>query len=403
MVYLYVPNGVNVDRWKPQGQGTDYQFGPTLSNLGSHKQDVTVVSGLEHKAGYIHRDGAGDHARAMANFLTGARAHKTAGADIRLGISVDQVAAQQMTGVTRLSSLELSCDSVRKSGSCDSGYSCAYQYNMAWRSETQPVAPESNPRLVFERLFGAGRPGERQANFAARIEQRKSMLDFLRDEARAVSRQLSMQDRVKLDEYLTGVREVEQRIEMTERHGLPVDPAVETPSGIPSAYSEHIDLLGDVMLLALDTDTTRICTFMFAHDGSNRSFAEVGVNDGHHDLSHHKKDKERLEKIGRIDEFYMTRFARFLDRMKERRDAQGRSLLDQSVVVYGSGLSDGDRHSHKELPIVVAGRGGDAFRPGKHLQLQGDTPMSNLYLTLLQRMGVGADGFADSTGTISGI
>lgn len=400
MVYVYVPNGVNVDRWQPRGEGTDFELGPTLSTLNEHKSDITVVSGLEHKAGYIHRDGAGDHARAMSNFLTGARAHKTAGADIHLGTSVDQVAARSMDGITRLSSLELSCDGVRKAGACDSGYSCVYQYNMAWRSPTQPVAPESNPRLVFERLFGHGKPGTRQANFMLRREQRRSMLDFLRDEAASMKHQLGANDRVKLDEYLEGVRSVEQRIEMSEKYGPPADPSIETPDGIPDSYAKHIGLLFDVMTLAMETDSTRICTFMLAHDGSNRSFSEIGVNDGHHDLSHHKKDAERLEKIAKIDAFYVEQFETLLTRLKSRKDTDGRTLLENSMVVYGSGLSDGDRHSHKDLPVLVAGQAGGQFQTGRHLKLEADTPMSNLYLTMLNKAGVGVDSFSDSTGQI---
>lgn len=401
--FVYVPNGVNVEHWTPSGAGRDWQPGRTLQNVAQHRDDFSVVGGLEHKAGYIHRDGAGDHARAMANFLTGARAKKTSGADIEVGTSVDQIAARAMDGITRLSSLELSCDSVRKSGACDSGYSCAYQFNMAWRSPTQPVAPESNPRLAFERLFGSGTPGQRQANFAARQQGQKSMLDFLRNEAAAMKKSLGANDRIKLEEYLAGVREVEQRIEMAERFGLPADPAVKTPPGIPDDYAQHIQLLFDVMTLAFETDSTRVCTFMLAHDGSNRSFSEIGVGDGHHDLSHHQSDAERLEKIAKIDTFYVSQFSRLLDRLKEKKDADGRTLLENSMIVYGSGLSDGHRHSHKQLPVILAGHGGGALNPGSYVASESDIPMSNLYLTMLQKAGVAVESFSDSTGLLTDV
>lgn len=403
LAFLYVPNGVNVKHWTPEGDGADWKPGRTLEYVASHRSDFSIVGGLEHQAGYKFRDGAGDHARAMANFLTGARAKKTAGADIEVGVSVDQIAAQAMDGVTRLSSLELSCDGVRKSGSCDSGYSCAYQFNMAWRTSTQPVAPESNPRLAFERLFGNGSPGERQRNFAARQEGQKSMLDFLSAEAKTLQKSLGANDRLKLDEYLTGVREIEQQIQMAEHFGLPADPKVETPAGIPGDYAEHIQLMFDVMTLAFETDSTRICTFMLAHDGSNRSFQDVGVSDGHHDLSHHQDNEERLEKIARIDSFYIQQFAKFLDKMKAKKDADGKTLLENSMVVYGSGLSDGNRHSHRDLPVILAGKGGGKLNPGRYLKSESDRPMSNLYLTMLQRAGIGTESFSDSTGLIADV
>ena len=403
LAFLYTPNGVNVKHWTPDGNGKDWKPGRTLEHVAGHRDDLSIVGGLEHQAGYKFRDGAGDHARAMANFLTGARAKKTAGSDIHLGTSVDQIAARAMDGVTRLSSLELSCDGVRKSGACDSGYSCAYQYNMAWRTPTQPVAPESNPRLAFERLFGSGAPGERQANFMARQASQRSMLDFLRDEARSLKKSLGSNDKMKLDEYLTGVREIEQRIELAEKFGVPADPMVETPAGIPNNYGEHIRLMFDVMALAFETDSTRICTFMLAHDGSNRTFDEVGVSDGHHDLSHHKDNEERLEKIARIDGFYMSQFSAFLDRMKSRKDVDGRTILDNSMVVFGSGLSDGHRHSHRQLPVILAGRGGGKLNPGRYLKSEQDRPMSNLYLTMLKKAGVNVESFSDSTGVLADV
>ena len=288
MAFLYVPNGVNTREWRPTGSGAEYALGKSLEPLAPFRDDFQIISRLDQKNGTAGADGAGDHARANASILTGARPKKTAGADIRVGISVDQLAAKHIGDLTRFPSLELSCDGVRKSGSCDSGYSCAYQFNLSWRSETTPVAPESNPRLVFERLFGAGKAGERQRNFDLRIARQKSVLDFISDDAKSLQRQLGRNDQHKLDEYLTGVREIERRVEKAERFRELPDPGSDTPSGIPGSYEEHIRLMGDMLVLAFQTDSTRIGTFLLAHDGSNRNFKEVGVTDGHHNLSHHQ-------------------------------------------------------------------------------------------------------------------
>lgn len=401
MAFLYVPNGVNVERWRPRGEGADYELSPTLQPLAELKEHLQVFTGFEHKNGWAGGDGAGDHARANASFLTGARPKKTAGSDIRLGVSVDQVAARHLAGVTRFPSLELSCDGVRKSGVCDSGYSCAYQFNLSWRSETTPVAPESNPRLVFERLFGSGTGAERVAGFRERQERQRSILDFVQEDARRLQRDLGLNDRHKLDEYLTGVRDIERRIEQAERFGPPPDPGRDVPAGIPPRYSEHIRLMADMLVLAFQTDSTRVATFLLAHDGSNRTLDEVGITDGHHALSHHQNDPKKLEKIARIDQFYVSQLAYFLRRLRDTRDSDGRSLLDNAMIVYASGLSDGNRHRHDDLPVIVAGRAGGALHPGRHVKLAQNTPMTNLYVALLQTLGIRVDRFGDSTGRLT--
>lgn len=403
MAFLYVPNGVNKRQWKPTGTGTEYELGKSLEPLAPFRDDFQIVSKLEQKNGWAGPDGAGDHARANASILTGARPKKTAGADIRVGVSVDQIAAKHLGNLTRFPSLELSCDGVRKSGSCDSGYSCAYQFNLSWRSETTPVPPESNPRLVFERLFGSGKPGERQRNFDQRIAQQRSVLDFVRDDAKTMQRQLGRNDQQKLDEYLTGVREIENRIQKAERFRQLPDPQAETPSGIPMNYEEHIRLMGDMLVLAFQTDSTRVGTFLLAHDGSNRSFKDVGVSEGHHNLSHHQNNPDTLEKIAKIDTFYARQFAYFLQRMRETKDRDGKSLLDNSMIVYCSGLGDGNAHSHNDLPVIVAGRAGGAFNPGRHFDPGSNTPMNNLYVTMLNTMGVKVDSFGDSTGALKNV
>ncbi|HEX8203837.1 MAG TPA: DUF1552 domain-containing protein, partial [Isosphaeraceae bacterium] len=323
--FVYFPNGAIQDSWWPTGAGSDFQLGRTMQPLEGLKHRIQVLSGLDHINATKGNDGPGDHARANGTFLTGVRVRKTAGADIRAGVSIDQVAAERIGHLTRFPSLELTCDGVRKSGSCDSGYSCAYEYNLSWRSPTTPLAPEPNPRLVFERLFGAGAPGERRENFQKRQAQQQSLLDFVLDDARDLQRQLAARDRQKLDGYLTSVREVERRIERAEQFGTTPDPAVATPAGIPADFAEHMRLMYDMLALAFQTDSTRIATLLLAHDGSNRAYPELGIPEGHHFLSHHRNQDDMMEKVARIDGFYMEQFARFLRTLDETPDVDGRS------------------------------------------------------------------------------
>ncbi len=396
MAFFYIPNGVNVEAWRPRGEGSDFELGSTLKPLASFKDDLQVISGLAHQCGTAGVDGAGDHARASATFLTGARPKKTAGDDIRVGISVDQLAAAAVGSTTRFASLELSCDTSRTSGNCDSGYSCAYQHNIAWRSANLPVAAETNPRLVFERLFGEGNGPERAASLAARRATQKSILDFVMADAKAIRRGLAAADGRKLDEYLAGLREIERQVTRFDAPA-PRVPDRALPDRPPPAHSEHIRLLADMLVLAFQTDSTRIATFMLAHDGSNRSFPEIGVGDGHHSLSHHQNNKDVLSKIARIDRFYAEQFAYVLGRLREVKEADGRTLLDHSMVVYASGLSDGNRHRHDDLPVVLAGRAGGHLATGRHVKLPGEQPMTNLYLTMLDLMGAPQKRFGDST------
>jgi hypothetical protein len=403
MAYLYIPNGVNMELWRPKGTGTNYKLGETFKPLESHRADFQIFSGFEQKNASGGGDGAGDHARGVATFLTSARARKTAGSDIKLGVSVDQIAAQAAQNLTRLPSLELSADGVRKAGQCDSGYSCAYQFNLSWRSENQPMTPESNPRSVFERLFGSGSAKERAENLGMRYASKKSVLDFIQEDARALKKYLGRSDRSKLDEYLTGVREIERQIEKAEAMGIPKDPGVPAPEDKPGTYEEHLRLMMDMMVLAFKTDSTRISTFLMAHDGSNRSFKEIGVNDGHHSISHHQRNPNNLEKIAKVDSFYMHQLAYFLEKMKNTEDVDGKSLLHNSMIVYGGCISDGDRHNHDDLPIVLAGHGGGAFTPGRHVDLGEDVPMANLYRRMLEEFGAPQSNFGDSNGVLKKI
>jgi Protein of unknown function (DUF1552) len=400
MAFVYFPNGAHQEYWWPTGEGAAFQLGRTMQPLAALKGAFQVVGGLDHKNAAPGNDGAGDHARANATFLTGVRARKTDSADIQAGISVDQLAAQQIGHLTRFSSLELSCDSVRKSGSCDSGYSCAYQYNLSWRSATTPMTPEPNPRLVFERLFGNGTPDERQKNFTLRQQTQKSLLDFVLDDARSLQRNLGAKDRDKLDEYLTGVRTIEQRIQHAESFGNLPDPGAQTPEGIPGNFGEHMDIMYDLLAMAFQTDSTRVATLLLANDGSNRSFTEIGIPEGHHYCSHHRNNPELMAKVGEIDLHYMKHFARFLDRLEKTKDVDGNSVLHNSMIVYGCGNSDGNKHTHDNLPVILAGAGGGTLTPGRYAKY-GSQPMSNLFLSMNDRLGVrGLDRIGDSTGRL---
>ena len=400
MAYLYIPNGVNVENWRPSGTSSSYKLGETFAPIEHMREHFQVYSGLEHKNATTGRDGPGDHARGSATFLTGQRAKKTNGSDIHLGVSVDQVAAMAAKDLTRFSSLELTTSSVRKSGNCDSGYSCAYQFNISWRSETQPMTPEANPRAVFERLFGSGNAKDRANSLGQRYASKRSLLDFIQEDAKALHKHLGRNDRQKIDEYLTGVREIELQIEKVEALGLPPDPGVAAPEGQGASYKEHLRLLMDMMILAFKTDSTRISSFILANEGSNRNFREVGVSDGHHNISHHKGKKENLDKIAKIDRFYMEQFAYFMDKMQSTEDVDGKSLLHNSMVVYGGCIADGNRHNNDNIPVVLAGHGGGAFKPGRHVDLGEDTPMSNLYVRMLNEFGVNKKDFGDSNGML---
>ena len=318
IAFVYTPNGKNMAHWTPSQDGRDYALSRALAPLKDLQSDFQVITGLKHEKAQANGDGGGDHARANASFLTGVQARKTSGADIRNGISIDQVAANDLGQLTRLPSLELSCDEARRAGNCDSGYSCSYQFNLAWKSETSPLAPERDPKLAFERLFSGGHGPEEDAARAKREFYNQSVLDFVLEDAKALQRQLGSTDKQKLDEYLTSVRDIERRLGNAAQFSQAL-PDYPKPTGIPDNYQDHIRLMFDLQVLAFQTDSTRISTFLLAHDGSNRSFPDIGVPDAHHGISHHQRDPEKLEKIARIDEFYSAQFAYFLQKLKARR------------------------------------------------------------------------------------
>ena len=397
MAFVYVPNGAIMPTWTPEGEGRDYQLSKTLQPLQSMKDHFQVITGLAHQKANANGDGGGDHARANATFLTASQARKTAGADIKLGISVDQVAAQEIGHKTRLPSLELGCERPRAAGRCDSGYSCAYQYNLSWKSESVPMPPENNPKLAFERIFGTS-DSDASKRQAISSEYNKSLLDFVLADTKSLSTKLGYTDRLKLDQYLTSVREIEQRIERSKKFAQDF-PEFDKPTGIPGDFREHLRLMFDMMVLAFQTDSTRISTFLQANDGSNRSFKSVGVSQGHHSLSHHQNDKDKIAQIEKIDLFYIQNFAEFLGKMSSIQEGDG-TLLDNCAIVYGSGISDANRHRHNNLPVILAGGKNQGYKTGRHfvLPVEENTPMANLYLTMLERIGVKADKLGDSTG-----
>ena len=400
--FVYFPNGAIPAAWWPTVEGNNFDLSRTLKPLAASQQQIQVIGGLDHLNATAGMDGGGDHARANGTFLTGVRLKKSA-TDLRAGISIDQAIARQVGHLTRFPSLELTCDAGRNTGACDSGYSCAYQYNLSWSSPNTPMTPEANPRQVFERLFGAGAPGERVANAQRRRQEQRSILDFVRQDASAIQRRLGLRDQDKLDQYLTGIRELETRIQKAEQLGDVKDPLVETPAGIPADYGQHIHLMYDIMLLAFQTDSTRVATMLLAHDGSNRSFADIGVPEGHHDLSHHQDNPDKIEKISEIDLWYVQQFGKFLEKMSATKDVDGNSILHNTMIVYGGGNADGNRHTHSNLPILLAGAGGGTVTPGRFVK-HGGKPATNLFLSMADRMGVkNLERFGDSTGRLENV
>ena len=400
--FVYFPNGAIPAAWWPKGDGKAAEFSRTLKPLEPLRRHLQVLGGLDQMCAYGGADGGGDHARGNGVFLTGVRLNKSA-TDIRAGISIDQAIAREVGHLTRLPSLELSSDAVRTSGACDSGYACAYQFNLSWSSATTPVAAESNPRMVFERLFGTGAPGARAENMKRRQQEQRSVLDFVLEDARGMNRRLNGRDRDKLDQYLTGLREIETSIQKAERFGAVPDPGVETPAGIPQDRAQHAQLMLDMLALAFQTDSTRVATLMLGHDGDNRSLPEAGISEGHHDLSHHFQNEEKIQKLTEIDLWYATQFAKFLHKLEATKDADGQSILHNSMILYGSGNADGNRHTHANLPLLLAGGGGGALTPGRYVQ-HGAKPMCNLFLSLAEKMGAQTlERHGDSTGRLGNV
>ncbi len=399
LFFTYIPIGAIMDEWYPTGGETGFEFKRILKPVQAFREDLTVVGGLDHHTGYALGDGGGDHARAGACYLTGVHPKKTSGADIHAGVSVDQIIAANNGNKTRFASLELGCEDSRTVGACDSGYSCAYQNSVSWRTPTSPMPPETDPRVIFERMFGTedlNVPADVRARKAA---ARKSILDFVSDDTKKLEADLGPSDRRKIDEYLYAVREIEKRIENAEKEHHDFIPSVGKPAGVPVLFADYLKLMFDLQLLAMQADLTRTATFMIGREGSQRTYDEIGIPDPHHPLTHHMGNKEKIEKVTQINTFHAEQLAYFLTKMKATKEGDG-TLLDHSMVVYGSGIADGSQHTHVNLPILIAGHGNGALKGGRYIRYAEGTPTTNLWLTLLDRMDVHPESVGDSTGRL---
>lgn len=401
MAFLYIPNGAHMPDWTPEKVGPDFELPASLEPLRPFRDDLMVFTGLAQDNAFSHGDGPGDHARAMACFLTGTHPRKTDGANIKAGVSVDQVAAHKIGHFTRLPSLELGIDPSAQAGRCDSGYSCAYVSNISWSSESTPMAKETNPKLVFDRLFAGGSAGESSLARSRSGFYRSSILDYVSEDANRLRVRLGTTDRRKLDEYMDSVREIERRL---DKASIPVDvpEGAVRPLGVPGEYAEHVRLMMDMMALAFQADITRVCTFVLANEGSNRSYGEIGIPDGHHELSHHGGNHEKQAKIAKINKFHIGQLAYLLEKLSKVEEGDG-SVLDHSMVLYGGGIGDGNRHNHNNLPVLMAGHGCGTVKPGRHLEYPLNTPLNNLFLSMLDRMDASVDALGDSKGRLEGL
>jgi hypothetical protein len=401
-MFLYVPNGIDMENWNPSYEGQLNTLPRILKPLEPFRDDVLMLGNLTHNWARGLLDGPGDHGRCCGNYLTGGHVLKTEKSIyIDSPMSMDQMIATRMGSETRLPSLEIGMEDPRQSGNCDSGYSCAYTNNLAWKSQTQPMPPILDPRMLFERLFGASAdltPAEREQ----RLRIRTSILDFVKDSTNALSKDLGATDRRKLDEYLGAIRSIELQMERAAKDETPVPPGMTKPPGTPADFGEHFKLLTDMVTVAFQADLTRVVTFLVTREGTSRPYREIGISDGHHPLTHHGGKRDQLAKVTEINEYHVTNFAGWVDRLSGLREGDGR-LLDNLMLVYGAGLSDGNRHLHDDLPTVILGRGGGSLKPGRRIIYRRETPFSNLHLSLMDRMGVHAESFGDSSGRLSGL
>ncbi|HEX5052937.1 MAG TPA: DUF1552 domain-containing protein [Planctomycetota bacterium] len=397
-VFVFSPNGMHMEAWCPDGEGRSARLARTLASLQPLQKRITVFSGLAIDGGRAHGDGPGDHARAGGSFLTCAHPRKTGGADIQAGVSIDQAIAAAVGPLTTFGSLQLGMERGASAGVCDSGYSCAYVSNISWRAADTPVAKETEPKAVFARLFGDPEQAGDAAAARAQRQLDRSVLDTVLADAKALSGRLGGADRQKLDQYLTSVRELEQRLQRLDED-VPKTPLPDGLLDRGQGYPEKLALMYELIALALATDRTRVVTFMLGNAGSNRSYKFLDVPEGHHDLSHHGQKPEKLAGIAKINQWQVEQFAKFLLRLQGQLEA-GADLLAQSLVLLGSGIGDGNRHNHDDLPMLLAGEGGGAAKGQGHARLAKDTPAANLYLALLRAMGGRDQRFADSSGVL---
>jgi len=392
--FVYLPMGATPGQWSPTGEGAIAELSPILNPLAPFLDRVTVISNLEHKNAYS----AGNHATANCTFLSGVKAKFTDGSDYQMGVTVDQIAARQLGADTLLPSLELATDFNYVVGNCDNGYACVYMNTLSWSSPTTPLPTEADPRVVFERMFGdGGTPAERKAE----LRKSGSILDWVLGDMARLQQKLGPRDRTKVGEYLDAVREIERRIQRAERDAaMEVTTSLERPIGAPQAWEDHVKLMFDLQVLALQADITRVITFQLAREVSTRTYPQIGVPEAHHPTSHHQNDPEKLAKLTKINTYHVSLFAYLLDKLKSTREGNG-TLLDNSLYLFGSGMGNPDVHDHSKLPILVAGAAAGNMKGGRHINYAEPTPLSNLLLTMLNKAGIESESFADSTGTVN--
>jgi len=398
MAFVYVPNGIDMRHWNPSYEGELGKLPQTLVPMEPFRKDITLLGNLTHNTGRALLDGAGDHGRCSGSYLTGVQVKKTL-VDIKASVSCDQLVANAIGKQTRFPSLEVGLEDARQAGDCDSGYSCAYTNNLAWRNETQPLPPILDPRPLFDRLFGE----DAALSPAARAEKnkyRRSILDFITEDTQSLQKNLGPSDKRKLDQYLGSIRDIELQIEKAAMDNVQVDPQMEKPYGIPQDFAEHFKLMTDMITVAFQADLTRVVTFLVTREGTSRSYREIGISDGHHPLTHHRNQIELMDKVAKINLYHVQQFATWVETLKNTQEPGG-SILDNSMIVYGAGLSDGNAHLHHDLPTMIAGRGGDFIKPGKRILFRKETPMCNLFLTMMDRMGLPMEQFGDSTGHLT--
>ncbi len=400
MAFVYVPNGIDMRNWNPAYEGPLGELPRILKSLEPFKDDILLLGNLTHNTGRALLDGAGDHGRCCGSYLTGVHVKKST-SDIRNGVSMDQLVAREAGRATRFPSLELGLEDARQSGDCDSGYSCAYTNNLAWRSETQPLPPVLNPRDLFERLFGDGADLSPEAR-ARNARYRRSVLDFVTEDTKKLESGLGATDRRKLDEYLSSIREVERQIEKAESDNQQIDPHMPKPYGVPADFAEHYRLMTNMMTIAFQADLTRVMTFLVTHEGTSRAYREIGISDGHHPLTHHRNNPDMMEKVAQINTYHVQQFAAWVEKLKAVKEGDG-TLLDHSMIVYGAGLSDGNRHLHEDLPTVIAGKARGTIKTGRRVVYRRETPMCNLFLSMMDRMGARMEHFGDATGKLEGL
>ncbi len=399
MAFVYVPNGMDMRNWELGYEGPLAELSPILKPLEPLKKDMLMLGNLTHNTGRALLDGAGDHGRCSGSYLTGVQVKKTV-TDIQASVSCDQLVANHIGTKTRFPSLEIGLEDSRQAGDCDSGYSCAYTNNLAWKSSTQALPPILDPRQLFERLFGDGVAMSPEAR-ARQQKYRRSILDFVTEDTKTLETSLGPTDRRKLDEYLTSIRRIEMQMEKAKTDNL-VDPHMDKPYGVPADFAEHFQLMSDMLTIAFQADLTRVATFLVTHEGTSRAYRELGMADGHHPLTHHRNNIEMMDKVAQINTYHTTQFSAWMQRMKAAQEGDG-SVLDHSMIVYGAGLSDPNAHLHENLPTLILGNASGYIKTGRRANYRKETPMCNLFLTMMDRMGLPMEHFGDATGKLEGL